>query len=202
MVPVRASKTCPSASQQVSQMLWTMDAQHHGHHLSMLWKMALSTRRRLTSAEAPPSKRGAHGGRLCRWCSLEVFPPQQTYCSTRCIHEWRLRSDTAYLRSQVFLRDKGVCACCALDTLALRRRMFDLPTAEREKVGAELGFPAHQARHLALWEADHTVPVSQGGGVDVGEPSGGVESFQTLCVPCHQRKTASERTAQPVTLAA
>lgn len=202
MVPARAPNACPSASQQVSQMHRTVDAQHHRHNLSMLWKMALSTKRRLTSAEAPPSKRGAHGGRLCRWCSHEVFPPQQTYCGPNCVHEWLLRSDTTYMRSQVFLRDKGVCACCRLDTVALRRKMFDLPANERERVGMGLGFPAHQSRQLALWQADHMVPVSQGGGVDVGEASGGVEFFQTLCVPCHQRKNASERTARPVTLAA
>lgn len=180
-------------------MLRPVDDQYHWGHLLVLRKATLSTTRRLTSADAPPSKRGAHGGRLCRWCAHEVFPPQRTYCGPNCVHEWRLRSDTAYLRSQVFLRDKGFCASCQLDTLALRRRLFDLSLEERERVGMERGFPAHQSRHLALWEADHMVPVSQGGGVAVGESPGGLDSFQTLCVPCHIRKNASERTARPVT---
>lgn len=180
-------------------LLRPLDDQRHRGYLRVLWKTPLSTKRRLSSADAPPSKRGAHGGRLCRWCACEVFSPQRTYCGPNCVHEWRLRSDTAYLRSQVFLRDKGFCASCQLDTLALRRRLFDLPLEERERVGEEMGFPAHQSRHLTLWEADHMVPVSQGGGVAVGASPGGLDSFQTLCVPCHIRKNASERAARHVT---
>jgi 5-methylcytosine-specific restriction endonuclease McrA len=196
--------TCPSYAPSsppapMPPLFGPLDDQRHWGHLLVLRKTSLSTKRRLTSAEAKPSKRGAHGGRLCRWCAGEVFPPHRTYCGPNCVHEWRLRSDTAYLRSQVFLRDKGFCACCHLDTLALRRRLYDLPLEERERVGMEKGFPAHQSRHLALWEADHMVPVSQGGGVDVGESSGGVDSFQTLCVPCHIRKSSSERKTRPVT---
>ena len=34
-----------------------------------------------------------------------------------------------------------------------------------------------------FWEADHIVPVAEGG----GETS--LDNFQTLCVPCHKEKT-------------
>ena len=176
-----------------------LDVQRHRCDLPLLRTPALSTKRRLTSAEAPPSKRGPHGGRLCRWCSLEVFPPRQTYCSEACIDAWRLRSDVAYLRSQVFLRDKGRCAHCQLDTLALRRRLFDLSEGERERVGVEMGFSAHHARQLQFWQADHTVPVCEGGGVAVGKAGGGLQDFRTLCTRCHLKKSTRERAARRVT---
>ena len=41
---------------------------------------------------------------------------RRTFCSDACVHEWRLRSSTSYLRECVFERDKGVCALCGLDT--------------------------------------------------------------------------------------
>jgi len=151
----------------------------------------VSRQRRLTGADAGPSKRGPHGGHLCRWCKAEVFPPRKTFCCDECVNEWRLRSDVAYLRSQLFLRDRGVCRACAIDTLQLRRRLYDLTEQEREIVGAEHGIPAYHARNLMLWEADHVVPVSHGGGLT------GLENFQTLCVRCHQRKTLVDRVTSP-----
>lgn len=36
------------------------------------------------------------------------------------------------------------------------------------------------------WDADHITPVEHGGG------SCGIENFQTLCHPCHKRKTAQQ----------
>lgn len=37
-----------------------------------------------------------------------------------------------------------------------------------------------------LWQADHIKPVAEGGG------SCGLENIQTLCTPCHKRKTAEQ----------
>jgi hypothetical protein len=143
----------------------------------------MSTQRRLTVVDGGLSKKGAHGHRLCRWCGAEVFPPKQTYCSDKCVTEWRLRSDVAFLRSQLFMRDKGVCKGCGLDTLDLRRKLFPLSKAERMTEAAKHGVDAYRAEKLMLWEADHIVAVKNGGGLT------GLENFQTLCVRCHRSKT-------------
>jgi 5-methylcytosine-specific restriction endonuclease McrA len=52
-------------------------------------------------------------------------------------------------------------------------------------------------RSRSLWEADHIVPVCEGGG------ECGLDNYQTLCVPCHReetrklaRKRADERKGQ------
>lgn len=115
-----------------------------------------------------------------------MFPPFKTYCSEACSHEWRLRSDVAYLRSQLFIRDKGVCKACGRDTVALRLKLFNLPEGERAQAGAELGYDEYHSRKLMLWEADHTVAVVNGGGL------AGLGGFTTLCIPCHRTKTQDD----------
>jgi 5-methylcytosine-specific restriction endonuclease McrA len=40
-------------------------------------------------------------------------------------------------------------------------------------------------RPRSLWEADHIMPVVEGGG------GCGLDNIRTLCVPCHRRETAA-----------
>ena len=49
---------------------------------------------------------------LCRYCAKEVAPPRRTFCSEHCVHQYRLRSDSGYIRQCVLERDRGVCALC------------------------------------------------------------------------------------------
>lgn len=84
------------------------------------------------------------------------------------------------------MRDKGVCASCNLNTVALRLELFELPPDERVQVGAEYGYDAYHAEKLMLWEADHTVAVVNGGGL------AGLSGYATLCVPCHRKKTQQD----------
>src|SRR5579871_1649030 len=57
---------------------------------------------------------------LCRWCELEILAKRRrTFCSDYCVHQWRLRTDPGYLRDQVFARDRGICAACQADTIAI-----------------------------------------------------------------------------------
>ena len=100
--------------------------------------------------------RGPNGRLLCRRCGVEVPRGRITFCSEGCIHEWKLRSQPRYLRRKVWERDRGRCALC----------------------------PAVFPLLHGAWEADHIVPVVEGGG-EVG-----LEGMRTLCRPCHQRATA------------
>jgi 5-methylcytosine-specific restriction endonuclease McrA len=57
----------------------------------------------------------------------------------------------------------------------------------RESVLGSLGFTKTDGWTLtSLWHADHIVPVERGGGLC------GLDGMQTLCAPCHRRKTAEE----------
>ena len=118
---------------------------------------------------------------LCRWCGLAVPTGRFTFCSAYCVHEWRLRTDPGYLREQVFERDRGVCAQCGLDTEALRRDKRKLDYRARRQFEKDWG----ERRHY--WEADHIVPVVEGGG------ECDLENMRTLCLKCHMVATAELR---------
>jgi 5-methylcytosine-specific restriction endonuclease McrA len=126
--------------------------------------------------------KGTNGRNLCRWCNLEVPSGRRTFCSSFCVHEWRLRSDPGYLRDKVFERDRGVCAQCGVDTLELRKRKRKLGYAER------LTFEREWGKRKTLWDADHVVPVAEGGG------ECDLDNMRTLCLLCHRRVTAELRT--------
>lgn len=110
---------------------------------------------------------------LCRRCAAVVPKGRRTFCSAECVHEWRLRTDASYLREKTFERDRGVCALCGTDSMAQS-------SSKR----------AHGTGHL--WQADHIVPVVEGGGCC------GLDNIRTLCHACHLGATAdlAKRRAQ------
>lgn len=136
-------------------------------------------------------ERQADGTPLCRFCKRPVAKPRRTFCSDACVSEWQIRSNVQYARAQVFLRDKGICALCGLDTLELEREMLELQAkdpAEWARQWDELiaaGWDRH--RRLSLWENDHIKPVIEGGGLC------GLDNYRTLCIPCHALETAKLR---------
>lgn len=152
-----------------------------------------------------PESFGPNGHRRCRMCGEEVKPPKMTFCSERCVEMWCLRSSAGGARAFCLQRDNGICLQCGLDTLALRNALWErlkkaigkdaINGREWPKVAAMAA--AHLAQHgyrapngLAdlqadgfFWQADHIIPVADGGGL------AGLENLQTLCSPCHRRKT-------------
>lgn len=129
--------------------------------------------------------RGPNGRGLCRWCSIEVPPRRFTFCSEFCVHEWKLRSQPAYLREQVFLRDKGVCACCGIDTVKEFRSMRYARGEKRVKLMVHWGLCKRIRK--TLWDADHIVPVAEGGG------ECDLDNLRTLCLLCHRKATRQLR---------
>lgn len=126
--------------------------------------------------------RGPHGRGLCRWCSLEVPRGRFTFCSPYCVHEWKLRSQPAYLREQVYLRDQGICAVCGVDTVAVFRQLRRARGANRARL-LEQWRPGGR-RRKSLWDADHILPVAEGGG------ECDLDNLRTLCLCCHRAATA------------
>jgi len=119
--------------------------------------------------------------RPCRRCGGEVPKGRRTFCSAACVHEWKLRTDPGYLRAQVFLRDGGVCSQCGVDTEALRKDKRKLDYAARRRFEKEWGLRRH------LWDADHILPVAEGGG------ECDLSNMRTLCLRCHREATAALR---------
>lgn len=140
--------------------------------------------------------RGPNGRRLCRFCKKEVQPPRKTFCSSGCLHEWKIRSDTKYMRKLVYERDLGICAMCGVDTRYIR---IEIENAARDamrssgrwhcddhpdylKVLNKFHLTVKEAKK-SIWAADHIIPVIEGGGLcDLG-------NIRSLCLPCHKLVT-------------
>lgn len=154
--------------------------------------------------------RGPNGRGLCRQCGQEVPKGRQTFCNAACVHEWKLRSNPGYVRAEVFKRDRGVCASCGLDTVVWGERLkirLEAIWQRRQEWWRKLMRPRGQCpgvygwrkrllmriggkalahrfyRTTNLWDADHIVPVAEGGG------GCGLENYRTLCLRCHRRAT-------------
>ncbi len=133
---------------------------------------------RVDACELPA---GPNGRALCRWCNLEVPAGRRTFCSEWCVHEWRLRTDPAYVRERVFARDRGICAACGIDTQAEWRRIRRLRGVSRRQ--AMMNWGILTSRRKSLWDADHVIPVVEGGG------ECDLDNLRTLCLKCHRRAT-------------
>jgi 5-methylcytosine-specific restriction protein A len=147
----------------------------------------MSTQRTMPGGWADKSSlpKGPNGRNLCRWCNLEVPQGRVTFCSEWCVEEWRLRTDPGYLRDRVFERDRGICAICAVDCAAAWRELKRLRGGARVRRLKDWGLKALSRK--TLWDADHIVPVVEGGG------ECDLENIRTLCLKCHRAATAELR---------
>lgn len=138
--------------------------------------------------------RGPNGRGLCRWCSLEVPRGRFTFCSQYCVHEWKLRSQPAYLREHVLLRDRGLCAACGVDTIAANRRLRASRGSGRQALLEHWGL--RRLTRRSLWDADHILPVAEGGG------ECDLANIRTLCLRCHRMATRQFRERRAAAAAA
>lgn len=139
--------------------------------------MTASYRRKQVEAGWGPPKTDDSGKVVCRRCSGDIPRGRKTFCKKECVHEWRLRTDPGYVRLKVFERDQGVCAECGLDVFKEAFR-WNGPASARTRRARSTG---------DLWQADHIVPVAEGGG------ECGIENYRTLCTACHKIETAKLR---------
>ena len=131
--------------------------------------------------------KGENGRNLCRWCNLEVPHGRKTFCSDWCVDEWRLRTDPGYVREKVLERDRGICAHCGVDCLAAWKNLKRLRGAAQLKARMEWGLRPGSAGRKSLWDADHIVPVVEGGG------ECDLQNIRTLCLKCHRTVTSELR---------
>lgn len=136
----------------------------------------------IAAADLP---RGTSGRAQCRWCSLEVPRGRRSFCSAWCVDQWRVRTDPGYLRERVYARDAGCCAVCRIDAVEAYRRLKRARGKSRAAMLAYWGAGALKRR--SLWDADHILPVCEGGG------ECDLENLRTLCLVCHQGATSALR---------
>jgi 5-methylcytosine-specific restriction protein A len=154
--------------------------------------------RRALRAADRPRRRDATGRPLCRECGGPVRAPRRAFCSARCVEALRIRTSPSAAREGVFQRDFGVCSACGTNTQELRERLRRfrrrrpkpevVDEARRLAQGYEPAIEIRDERPIvlirrALWEADHVLPVVEGGG------GCGLDNLRTLCIPCHRAAT-------------
>lgn len=153
----------------------------------------MSFQRTIKSAKLTPMQYDEHGNPLCRWCKQVVKPPKLTFCSKNCVHEWKLRSSTTYLRKCIVRRDKGICADCGVNCLPItrgfKRPMRGETRAEWKRRVATLrkryGIPKHRT---TFYDVDHILPVAEGGGAMISDL---MSNCRLLCIPCHRKVTSA-----------
>lgn len=124
----------------------------------------------------------------CVICGKSCLGRRRTSCSKKCDRERNRRC--ACPRTHCYRRDKGICSMCGRDTKKDERLSWDFfwliqksygyPEANKMRLGlcADWGY----SHKTSFWEADHIVPLCQG-----GEDT--VPNLRTLCYPCHKKVT-------------
>eukprot|EP00557_Chaetoceros_sp_GSL56_P007692 CAMPEP_0176504824 /NCGR_PEP_ID=MMETSP0200_2-20121128/16158_1 /TAXON_ID=947934 /ORGANISM="Chaetoceros sp., Strain GSL56" /LENGTH=930 /DNA_ID=CAMNT_0017904319 /DNA_START=273 /DNA_END=3065 /DNA_ORIENTATION=+ len=143
-------------------------------------------------------------GESCAWCGKHLTQAamskdvESTYCSQECAEEGRLRRGGMYastrVRAQVFSLENGICQKCGIDANALYLKVHALEPPERlnalmsanwrlPKTQKALHNLLHNPKEADFWQADHILPVAQGGG------DASLDNYRTLCTPCHLVET-------------
>src|SRR4051794_25665302 len=150
--------TFVSVRQNADHALSDLSLIKHIHSMLFL----VSNQRAMPGGRVEPGvlPKGPNGRCLCRWCNLEVPHGRLTFCSEWCVEQWKLRSSPAFLRERVFQRDRGICAACGLDCVAEYVHIRRLRGSAKAK--AILSWQLHGRK--SLWDADHILPVCEGGG--------------------------------------
>lgn len=127
------------------------------------------------------------------------------FCSSDCEQKYILKSSSGAMRRGVFSRDRGICSRCTLDCTAMIRRLQAIERGtrrwkERRRCLLEREYPdfverageksvrllVERAMPGHAWQADHIVPVYQGGG------QCDLDNLRTLCTVCHKEVTKAQ----------
>lgn len=157
----------------------------------------MSTTRRTAGVYSRKRPLGPNGERICYNCGGPLPKGRRFNCSPKCSEEWQCKTSPSHLRFVLKKRDKGVCALCRTDTIALKKQYNEIPkdpndynytavptTSARKEFLKEHGIPIGRVTG-DWWDADHILPVVEGGG------ECGLDNYRTLCIPCHRNETAA-----------
>lgn len=110
----------------------------------------------------------------CRWCNKPVTKIlkngkiSKATWHPECVKKYKFYYHSSYTKRVVWKRDKGKCANCSHQCL---------------KKGTD------------GWDLDHIVPLHLANGDPMAWE---LNNLQTLCKPCHKKKTAAEATARSI----
>ena len=123
----------------------------------------------------------------CAWCGGDK-PRGLKYCGAECEEEAGIRACGVVVEIAVMRRDRGVCAVCGMDCVWLEQQRKSMWYARKTWPYGSPVLPGSWGPWRSsgrLWEADHILPVCEGGGVC------GLDNYRTLCLRCHKLDTAA-----------
>nr|CCD15802.1 unnamed protein product [Trypanosoma congolense IL3000] len=120
------------------------------------------------------------------------------FCSGACRSAFYVKRSSSAARRGVQEADRGICSVCQVDCELIYMLVSAAGSRKNREDVLEKLHP--QLRHHPalfnrivehptpgnIWNADHILPVSQGGG------AANIDNLQTLCVACHADKTSKE----------
>jgi hypothetical protein len=115
----------------------------------------------------------------CAWCGGKGRKGLK-YCSDACQEEANIRYTGSYVSYYVFNRDHGICSLCGIDTNEIRKEAINIKRLSWNYFEFKKYWGPWHTKNYVFWEADHIIPVSQGGGCC------GLENYRTLCLRCHK----------------
>jgi len=123
--------------------------------------------------------------RPCCYCGKPRPKGRRRWCSQACVEDFLVRKgDAQLIRRLLEKRDAEICALCGFDAKLLARVLYRISDWQaRQLLKYRLGIWERQT----FWDADHIVPVVEGGG------GCGLENYRTLCLWCHREETARLR---------
>jgi hypothetical protein len=162
-----------------------------------VWHQHYQLCRQCVSAPAGPDPMCPHDLPHCLFCLAVHFPVVDSpFCGERCAASYAAAATQSSARRQLFDREMGVCRACGFNCHAFFKRLQALPS-EQARMQALMNSPystdSGRLRRMLthpkegdFWEADHIVPVAEGGG------ESDLSNYQTLCTPCHAKKTKEQ----------
>lgn len=147
----------------------------------------------------------SEGWSICVHCGERIAKGRRLRWHQECVQDHKIRSGGSETRCAVHERDHGICAICRVDCDDLERRFrqavaeiksrIDIGFERRGELLREAAESMTESKHLRralmlryhLWEADHIVPKSEGGGYCT------LDNLRTLCKACHAAETGRLR---------
>lgn len=161
-----------------------------------------------------PYPKDENGKPLCRWCRGPLSGRRTSWCSDKCVTEYKDRYDSAHQRRQVSKRDRGRCSSCSLDTKAFREELKQAYFKAMRERDVTPNWQDEYYIHTSILEKTPSCmallekhgftlkDVSFGGHgmsdfwdmdhilpVVHGGGGTGLENLRTLCKACHRRET-------------
>ena len=93
------------------------------------------------------------------------MPPRRTFCSAAerdCLHQHKMRTDPSYQAKLVLERDKGVCAECGRDCVALARELEALVLQRSREMVRDGEFGRYDCYRAGQWKFGDPAPSNCG----------------------------------------